>query len=281
MEVTNQTKLPEFFLAGAQKCATTWLYQCLKEHPQIFVPRQNITNFFNVNYFRGFDWYKSWYQDVSNEKVIFDTSMTYMRDDQVPKRIYDYNPNAKFIFSLRNPIDRAFSHYWHEKKKGKITFSFEEALFYSDVGNYDLYENWIKGGFYHDHIQNFLKFFPKEQMLFVLVDDINNEPENVLEKIYDFAGVDPNFKPSVLNKKLNVAGKRKGKLNNLSILIGKFIPKKLKKKIKLLLSKMQSEQKTEYEYGLSQEYRQILSYIFSPENVKLEKVINRNLSHWK
>ena len=61
--VLSKNKLPSFFLAGAQKCATTWLYECLKEHPEIYVPKQNITNFFNINYYKGFGWYQKWFQD--------------------------------------------------------------------------------------------------------------------------------------------------------------------------------------------------------------------------
>jgi hypothetical protein len=279
----DNKKFPSFFLAGAQKCATTWLYQCLKEHPQIFVPNQNITNFFNINYYRGFDWYYEWYKDVTDEKAIFDTSMTYMRDSFVPERIYRFNSNAKFIFSLRNPIDRAFSHYWHEKKKGKISFSFEDALFYSQVGNYDLYENWIKGGFYYEHIQRFLKYFPLSQMLFIFFEDIKNNPVQVNKDIYRFANVDTSFKPSIIDKKVNVAGQKntnKGIQKKIKNFILKNLPNELKIKLKKNLKRKKNKY-SEYDKGLDINTRNILQKIYYTENKKLEELLNLKLKDWK
>ncbi len=66
--------------------------------------------------------------NYSIQKIIVDNTTSYARDPLAPKRIYNYNPKSKIVFLIRNPIDRAFSHYWHEKRKLKINFKFEENL---------------------------------------------------------------------------------------------------------------------------------------------------------
>lgn len=276
----NKDKLPSIFLAGGQKCATTWLYYCLKEHPETFVPDQNIINFFNINYYRGLNWYSYWYKDVKKEKAIIDTTMTYMRDPKVPQRIYNFNPNSKFIFSLRNPIDRAFSHYWHEKKKDKIDFDFDEALFYSNVGNYDLYENWIKPGFYYDHINRFLEYFNMEQMHFILFDEIKNNPHKVLKDLYAFINVDNSFNPSLVNQKINVAGNKKKK-NTLFKFLKTLIPKPIVIKIKSVLNQNKNNLKSEYKTGINKNTKEALKKIYREELIKLEKLIKMNLEIWK
>ena len=109
-----------FFLAGFQNCATTWLHRCLEEHPQIFVPNVDMVHYYDMNYHRGRDWYEKFYQSYNQEQMRGDTTVSYARSELAIKRIAKTNSNAKIILSLRNPITRAFSHYWHEKKKGKI-----------------------------------------------------------------------------------------------------------------------------------------------------------------
>jgi len=125
-EDSDLSGLPNFFLGGCQKTASTWLYRCFREHPEIYVPENDATHYFTMNYFQGLDWYRKIYQNNSGEKVIGDTTPSYIRDFYAPARIAKYNPQAKIIFTFRNPIDRAFSHYWHEKKKEKSPLNFRK-----------------------------------------------------------------------------------------------------------------------------------------------------------
>ncbi|MEL6493217.1 MAG: sulfotransferase domain-containing protein, partial [Cyanobacteria bacterium J06621_3] len=146
--------LPNFFLAGCQKTGSTWIHQCFREHPEIYVPQDDAIHYFTINYYKGLSWYQQYYQEQLNETMIGDTTPSYIRDPFVPRRIFNYCADAKIIITLRNPIDRAFSHYWHEKKKKKIAFDFSEV-----IRNYDLYQNWIVPGFYYEHLQKFYEWF--------------------------------------------------------------------------------------------------------------------------
>jgi hypothetical protein len=276
--------LPNFFLAGCQKTASTWLHRCFREHPDIYVPENDATHYFTMNYYKGLNWYCRVYEDYSGEKVIGDTTPSYIRDYYAPSRIAEYNRNAKLIFTFRNPIDRAFSHYWHEKKKRKIAFKFNEAL-----ENYDLYENWIVAGFYHQHLSRYYEYFQKEQILVLIYEDLKENPYLFLKKIFNFLEVDDNFVPSVIEKKVNVAWhhprdinkKNKQPIKSLAKLV---IPQKvyhrIGQKISKSLCRIGLSLSEYYDVGITPEMRDRLRKIFDKENQKLSQAIGRDLSHW-
>ncbi|MFW6009458.1 MAG: sulfotransferase domain-containing protein [archaeon] len=124
--------LPNFICPGAQKAATTSLYNILKLHPDVFLPDIKEPQFFAVDkkYKNGLEWYeKKYYSNVSEEKIIGDISTGYMAIEHSAERIAnDLGTNIKIIFLLRNPVDRAYSHYWMEKNKYFEVESFERAL---------------------------------------------------------------------------------------------------------------------------------------------------------
>lgn len=284
--------LPNFFLAGCQKTASSWLYKCFSEHPDIYVPNIDATHFFTFNYYKGFDWFIQYYNNYSGQKAVGDTTPSYIRDIDAPRRIREYYPEAKLIFSLRNPVERAFSHYWYEKAKNKITYDFAETL---EI--YDLYQNFIVSGFYHQLLVNYLKFFPKEQILVILYEDIKQSPDAVIENVFNFLGVDSDFKPTVLNKKVNIAAKRKAKKDNkinryladldkkirnaedkrLWIKAGRLFIK-LTHSIKMSLD---TNPDNEYTRGMDPALRKRLENIFTEENEKLANLFDLDLSCWQ
>ena len=118
----------DVFHIGPQKAATTWVYRCLEEHLSIACPPTGSIHYYDIFYARGQDWYAQFFEEARPDQLLIDPTYTYIRSPWAPRRIVKDSPNAKIIFCLRNPIERAFSHYWHEKKKGKIAFDFEEGL---------------------------------------------------------------------------------------------------------------------------------------------------------
>ena len=274
-------KLPNFFLIGCQKAATTWLYYCFKEHPEIYVPSNDEIHFFDINYFRGFAWYEQFYKDYSGEKMIGDTTSSYIRDPLVPRRIADYKLDAKVLVSLRNPIERAFSHYWHEKKKRKITFAFSELF-----ENYDLFQNWIIPGFYRQHLENYYKCFPKEQILVVIFEDIAKNAHGFLRQIFGFLDVDSDFIPSVLEVKINEAWYHPRTMKKVKDFIWLLFSKAMNKfmfhknKSRDAREMDLSRSVSEYEEGMDRSLRARLQEIFREENERLGELINRDLSFW-
>ena len=124
--------LPNFMCIGASKSGTTSLYDILKQHSDIFLPSFKEPHFFDIPlvYQNGIEWYKkTYFQSVKNEKCIGDFTPTYLFDEHAPERILnDLGVNMKFIIILRNPVDRAYSHYLHSKRDLHEHLSFEDAL---------------------------------------------------------------------------------------------------------------------------------------------------------
>lgn len=278
--------LPTCFMAGCQKTASSWLYFCFKEHPDILVPPKDSTHFFTMHYDRGMDWYRQFFTEYNGESQVCDPTCSYVRDWRSAQRIAAFNPDAKLIFSLRNPIDRAFSHYWHEKKKNKIAFEFEEVL-----TNYDLYHNWVESGFYSELLQRFYDHFPAEQIKVVIYDDLKADSRAFLRSIFEFLGVDADFVPSVIDRGINGAFykptvkdlRRTRLLNCLAEPVRWVLPAPVKAHIRqrFLHGKYVDQVVSEYDRGMKPEVRARLREILTPENEKLSRLIGRDLSHWK
>lgn len=266
-----------FFLIGCQKTASTWIYKSLEEHPEVNVSDKDAIHYFTINYYRGDDWYEKKFTNKPSAKVTIDTTPSYYRDLLAPQRIKNYNPNAKLIISLRNPIDRAFSHYWHEKKKGTIKHNFEDALLYSGHGNYDLFNNWIESGYYHKWISNFLNHFDRSQILFLKYEDLKIDAKAFYKKICDFMEVDASFEPTTLTKSVNKAGKPAVILKKENTSFVSRLKNKLLNKNELNVPVILNE----YEMGIKQEVREILSKIYKEENEKLATLTKLDLSDWQ
>jgi hypothetical protein len=269
MESLRSTKKVDVFIAGSQKTGSTWLYACFKEHPEIHVPKKDAIHYFTINHDLGHDWYHQWYENGEDHQIWCDATPSYIRDPEAAKRIFDYNPKAKLIFVLRNPIDRAFSHYWHMKRKGFISYSFEDMISYNGVGNIDLFQMWYYSSRYSYLLKPYLELFPREQIHFSLFDHLKEDPKANLQSIFRFCGVDNNFEPSILFKNKN-SGSRG------------YIVKKTRNPIKWLNYKWRRIIKVdEYKQGIKEEIRNRLRNKFNNEIEELSKLTGFDLEHWK
>lgn len=193
-------KAVDIFHVGPQKTATTWVYNCFKEHPQVVTPKKDATHYYTLYYHKSFEWYIKHFDDSDGNKTFFDPTPNYFRSPFAAERIARDNANAKIIICLRDPIERAFSHYWHEKKKKRFNFKFEEVF-----QNFDLYTNWIEPSMYSVHIERFVRCFGWPQIKIMWFDDLESDPEQFIKELFDFADIDTTFTPSILKRKLNVA----------------------------------------------------------------------------
>ena len=130
--------LPECAVIGTGKCGTTALHYYLGQHPCIGSSAYDELGFFNENYHLGINWYKSLFPTVFYKKkmesknkqcLFFDVTSTYMEEELTAKNVYEVNPNQKIIVILRNPVDRAYSHYHVNVKEKSEKRSFEDAIF--------------------------------------------------------------------------------------------------------------------------------------------------------
>lgn len=209
---------PAFLIIGAQKCGTSSLYEYLIRHPCVRPPFTKEVHFFDNNYSMGINWYKAnfptFFQKYSLKikKLNFmtgESGPSYLYHPRSPKRVSKTIPKVKSIVILRNPVDRAYSNYQMVVKMGHETLSFEEAIKsekkrlqgekekilenenYSFL-NYGLY-SYLHRGIYVDQIKEWLKFFPKEQLLVLKTEDLKNNQSKILKKVCAFLSI-PNYK---------------------------------------------------------------------------------------
>jgi hypothetical protein len=190
--------LPNFIICGTQKGGTTSLYNYFKEIPLIGMPLKKEIHFFDLNYEKGVEWYKKYFEVFQNKqyKLIGEATPSYMYFEEVPKRIFKVIPNTKLIFMLRDPIERAYSHYWHTLTRGYENLSFEEAIeieekrISNNSSSARLRYSYIDRGKYIVQLKRFWKYFPKEQMLILITEELKEKPDQIKKQISNFLDLD-------------------------------------------------------------------------------------------
>lgn len=189
---------PAFIGIGAQKCASTWLYRILEEHPDIAVSSEKEINFFSCLYDHGYQWYEKQFGDCEGMQAVGEVSPSYFSDPSVPGRVHRYSPSAKILVSLRDPVERALSHHRHEVRVGNFTGS--DLSFEGGLENNPMY---IEQGLYATHLKRWLGYFSAEQVHVVLVDEIKDNPLAVARGVYRFLGVNTSYEPEYLTRYFN------------------------------------------------------------------------------
>ena len=191
-----------FLGVGAQKCGTTTLYHILKQHPDIFMAERKEIHFFDDsnNYSKGINWYKeTYFKDTGHAKAIGEITPAYMFLEHIPEKILkDLGRDIKFIFMLRNPVDRAYSNYKMELGRNNEHETFLKAI---ELESERIVESestkktysYVQRGFYAKQIKKYLKYFPEENMMFVIFEEFIKEPTNISKEIFKFLGVQSEF----------------------------------------------------------------------------------------
>ncbi len=184
--VTTGQALPNFLGLGAQRAATTWVYNCLREHPDVFIPATKEIGYFRWRYEEGLEWYRSQFEGYAGEKAVGEITPGYLHSDQALSRITGDLPNVRVFAILREPVERAFSAYrlYHASLKGQ---SFTEAC----LARRDLIEESL----YARSLESLQRLFDSDHRRVFLYDDVRSDPHGVVKELYRFLGVDPEFVP--------------------------------------------------------------------------------------
>lgn len=180
-------------LLGAQKCASTTLSELLNLHPDICLAKNKEPAFFNTNWERGAEWYRAQFTDTS-AKIWLDASVTYSQCDldangnsiesiDIPARIHSLYPDAKFIYVVRDPVERTYAGYLHTKRHRRESRPFSEVL--KQRNNYEDTSN------YAAQLKIFLAHFEPERFFVAKFEDVATDLEGVFRRIEDFLGVRP------------------------------------------------------------------------------------------
>jgi len=193
----------DFIGIGVNKAATTWIHQCLKEHPDICMSKPKETGFFGINYKRGVKWYKERFSACKNERLRGEYTPGYLHRPEVPGRIKKHAPNAKLILCVRNPVNRFVSEYNFQVSHGKRTNKEIDEFVQSELLK-QTPERIFEKGLYAIHLKRFLTYFPKEQIQVLIYEDIEKDSLEFAKNIYSFLGVDTTFIPRVCTERVNV-----------------------------------------------------------------------------
>ena len=125
--VAHSSVLPNFVVIGAMRSGSTSLYKYLQAHPDVYMPRKEI-HFFDRKWDRGLSWYLTRFEGHSGQTAVGEATPTYLAEPEALDRMASTIPDARLLAVLRDPVDRAYSHYWMEHARARDPRTFEEAI---------------------------------------------------------------------------------------------------------------------------------------------------------
>ena len=219
--------LPTVVILGAQKAGTSSLFACLSEHPDVLSPTEKEVHYFDLNFARGLEWYRAHFPRRSApstggtgrgpSEVTLEATPYYLFHPAVPERLPSVLPDAKFIVMLRNPVDRAYSHYWHEYERGFERLPLKAALaaeadrlrgeaarLLADVRYRSFahqHYSYVSRGLYVEQVRTWFARVPPGRFLFVKSEQFFADPEAQIGRVLRFVGLPPNgaVRPRAVN----------------------------------------------------------------------------------
>jgi len=299
----NRVNLPDFLIVGAARSGTTSLFYSLDKHPDIFFPKNKEPFFFSFmderpsdmmdkNFKKHLKWrrddYIKIFSKAKKNQILGEGSTsylyTYKKTIKNIKELYKDNyKNIKIIAILRNPVNRAFSHYLYFVRRGIERLDFQQAIkpeIIQERLKKNISYDYIGYGFYYKQVRAFKKEFPR--MKIILFDEfIKNN--NIMKEIFDFLEVEEKI-DSRAKYSSNPSGVPKSKLAELFIraFTGDSVLKKAIYKIFPGVKRIGSKlyEKLLKKPDMKKETRELLLSIYKDDIKKLEKLIKKDLSDW-
>jgi len=304
---TSATK-PNFFIIGAAKSGTSAIWHHLQEHPDVYMSPRKHTRFFAFGVedpgFRGpapknphspyaitdLQIYHAMFEGVTNETAVGEASWTYLYRSEAPRRIREYAPDARLIAILRNPADRAYSHYRQNVQAGREPLAdFTQALKQEEVR---IRHNWwpefhyVHMGLYFAQLKHYFDAFDRDQIKVYLYEDLDSDPYSLLRDAFGFLDVDDTFTPEAIIRS-NPSGASKNKslhsllqrLESVRPIAERFIPDRKLQSI-VRLGRTLNNRNTDRLRLSPTENRRLIDEYFREDILDLQDLIQRDLSAW-
>ncbi|MFA9479667.1 sulfotransferase [Phycisphaerales bacterium AB-hyl4] len=290
-------RLPDVIIIGAAKAGTTALAEYLRRHPSVFVSAIKEPEFFShdENFARGMDWYRGLFADALTGQVCVEASTSYTRWPEYPQavpRLAEALPRARFIYILRHPVERAWSHYVHRVTKElyrhePVPATFEEHIERDPV--------CINSSRYMDQIEQYLPYFGRDSFLVLLNDDLAGDTAATLSRVCRFLGVEDigpdlaKLDTSWYRNARTVDGRVRGqifaplKANPITRTVGRLLPKAGKDAAYQLLRRTPRARRITRQFTpppMTADTRLRLIDYFKPHNDRLAEFIDTDLSFW-
>ncbi len=273
---------PNFLGVGAHKAGTTWLSEVLRAHPEVFMAHGKELLFFNRNFDKGLDWYLSHFRGAEDKRAIGEFSVPYLdHQEGIAQRIFEFDPDLKLIAILRDPVERAYSHYRWLLQAGKDHKSF--------LGAVEENPAILQRSLYGRCLSHYYRRFPAEQILVLNYADITKDPDGLQERVFAFLGVDTKFRApqaqSVIGKtikpksqsleKLRRAVFHWAKRNRLGFIITWFKATGLSNFYRRINNRTQREPQ------LSQQERESFYALLEADLDELESMVDFDIAAWR
>lgn len=295
-------------MIGAGKGGTTSLHRWLAGHPQVFMSRIKETNYFAYEAceaaqdesvlprgrpafpVRSWDAYLELFRDAGDFTARGEASPTYLAWPSVPEAIAARLPGVRLVAVLRSPVDRAYSSYLMHARDGRERRSFEDAVRQELEGSADPglsygQLNYVRIGYYHQHLARYWAIFGPDRVHIELFDDLKRDPDGLLRRLCRFLGVDEGFEPD-LSARLNPSGVPRSRLlapllrkNRVSRMARALLPRSLEPKAELAFDRWRSRRLVKP--PLDSALRAELIERYREDISRLEDRLGRDLSAWR
>ena len=289
-----KSKLPNLFIIGAMKSGTSSLHHYLNAHPSVFLCEPKEPCYFvhpnqldwpdikKLKLWESEERYLKLFKSAGDAKVVGEASTLYTKTPRitgVPEKIARFNPDARFIYIMRDPIQRTISHYWHEMRRGNeyrdMLTAIRENTLYVDVSNYP------------SQLAPYFQHFCRDQVLTLTFEEMVANPVKVICTVFEWLGVDPSFEPANTKEKIHVTPRafyQKNKFYRLRYTwpwnaIASVLPQKIRSAgLQLAVKKIDRESVSS---SLEEEVIKWLQPIQQEQTRQLSQMLGRDFPQWK
>lgn len=295
----NATK-PNFFIAGAAKAGTTALWSYLSQHPDIFLSKVKEPHYFflekselrfredfknrlgkgnqHQRFINSLEEYLELFPKSPSEKIIGEASASYLYSEKAAKAIFDFNPDAKVLIILRDPIERAFSHYLMNRRMGFSNLSFIDDFkkdLRKEEKGWGMSHLYLELGLYSEQLKRYISTFPEENLMIILHEELKMNSLEQLNKIAEFLKIERfDFKTESRANQAMLPRNRMLLHWAQSSGLGKVLPGSWISSLKGLFYNRKNLPQ------LEQKDRKELLPFFRQDIIKLETLIDKDLKSW-
>jgi hypothetical protein len=192
-------RLPDFLIIGEMRCGSTTLWELLSRHEKVFFSSEKELHFFDNRegrFDRGIASYAQWFVDARGDQICGEATPDYLFHDEACARIHETVPQAKLLVILRDPVERAWSHYWHNVRRGREELSFEQALKSEPQrmarGDAELRSHcsYASRGRYIEQLRRYEAAFGKEQLCVIFLDELKRNARDAMQRVCDHLGLE-------------------------------------------------------------------------------------------
>ena len=276
--------LPTFIVIGPGRSGSTWLYEALDSHPDVCMAKgtKNTVFFQNGYYKKGISWYESFFADCDRAKAVGEVSNTYFYNPDVAARIHEVIPDVTLISCLRDPIDRIQSVYLFNRRNGRMQADIDEAL--------RRHSFLIEQNRYWTLLQNYLKYFDRNQVHVVFYEDLEQRPRAFAQQVCEIIGVNPNkVNEDLFGERVNAGAKARHWLLGRAASWVADVLRRTENHALLNTLKRNDTLRSVVLQPLSKEEKSLISPQtrtrlldeYEPEIHGIEQLTGRDLSHWR